>query len=60
MVTAVANNVGLPWVSPHDLRRAFGTHIYERGAPLIVVSQLLGHKKLSTTSITLRHLHPSG
>lgn len=48
-VVAIAKDAGLPWVSPHDLRRAFATHMADRGAPHIVISRLLGHAKLSTT-----------
>jgi site-specific recombinase XerD len=48
-VVEIAKDAGLPWVSPHDLRRAFATHMADRGAPHIVISRLLGHAKLSTT-----------
>jgi site-specific recombinase XerD len=49
IVVGIAKDAGLSWVSPHDLRRAFATHMAENGAPRIVISRLLGHAKLSTT-----------
>ena len=49
IVVKSATDAGLPWLSPHDLRRAFATHMDEHGAQHIVISQLLGHGKLSVT-----------
>jgi site-specific recombinase XerD len=43
LVVEIAKSTGTPWVSPHDLRRAFATHMAEHGAPHIVISRLLGH-----------------
>jgi site-specific recombinase XerD len=51
IVVKYAKNAGLPWLSPHDLRRAFATHMDEHGAPHVVISRLLGHAKLSTTDL---------
>ncbi len=34
---------------PHVLRHCFATHCHDNGMPVEVVSQLLGHAKLSTT-----------
>jgi len=42
---------GIARVSPHTLRRTFGSHLLNRGARLEVVSKLLGH---SSTEITER------
>jgi integrase/recombinase XerD len=36
-------------VSPHTLRRTFGSHLLNRGVRLEVVSRLLGHEATSTT-----------
>ena len=46
---------GLPeWVSAHVLRHSFATASLQNGADLLTLKQLLGHKKLSTTS---RYMH---
>lgn len=38
-------------VSPHDLRRSFGTLMLDRGADLLIVQQLMGHASADTTRI---------
>lgn len=42
--------------SPHALRRACATHLYERGVDLVAIQQLLGHW---TPSSTMRYVRPS-
>lgn len=37
--------------TPHTLRHAFATHLLENGAPLIDISQLLGHANVGVTEI---------
>ena len=47
--------IGLPeWVTAHVLRHSFATASLKNGADLLTLKQLLGHKKLTTTS---RYLH---
>ncbi|WP_287919198.1 tyrosine-type recombinase/integrase [Comamonas sp.] len=56
-------------VTPHRMRHAFATHMYQAGAPLKFVQMLLGHENLQTSTIYiaqnskdhinfLKHHHP--
>lgn len=43
----------------HSFRHAFGTHLYENGADLLTIKELLGHKSLHSTLIYI-HLASNG
>lgn len=38
-------------VTPHRIRHAFATHMYQAGAPLKSIQMLLGHENLQTSTI---------
>ena len=48
-VQSLAEQAGLPKISPHDLRRTFARSAFEAGAPLEAIRQTLGHTSISTT-----------
>src|SRR5579862_756372 len=51
VIKAMAHRAGLRNVHPHALRRAFASHLLQRGADLRVVQELLGHKDIKATVI---------
>jgi integrase/recombinase XerD len=54
IVKRAARRVGLNDLSPHWLRHGHASHSLDRGAPIHLVSQSLGHASVATTS---RYLH---
>lgn len=56
IVKSIAVEAGLViTITPHDLRHSFAKRSLDRGAPLTVVSKLLGHSRLETTA---RYVQP--
>jgi integrase/recombinase XerC len=56
-VKRAARRVGLPLVSAHWLRHAHVSHALDRGAPVHLVQQTVGHADLRTTS-RYSHVRP--
>ena len=50
IVTKVFRRVGIK-VTPHQLRHSYATSLLNSGAPIVDVSELLGHSSMATTQI---------
>jgi integrase/recombinase XerC len=50
IITKVFRRVGLK-VTPHQLRHSYATSLLNGGAPIVDVSELLGHSSMATTQI---------
>jgi integrase/recombinase XerC len=51
MLARMANRAGIRGITPHALRRACATHLLESGASIRVVQEILGHARLTTTTL---------
>ena len=49
MVKRYGALAGMPEITPHDLRRAFGTHLLNVTGNIRVVQEILGHSNVTTT-----------
>jgi len=50
IVTKVFRKIGIK-VTPHQLRHSYATSLLNSGAPIVDVSELLGHSSMATTQI---------
>jgi len=46
---AAGKNIGIPYLSSHDLRRTFGRTCYHANVPLLKIMRLLGHASVDQT-----------
>jgi integrase/recombinase XerD len=71
ILTAAAHRIGLRFLPARMLRHSFATHLWENGADLRIIQELLGHSTLTSTQIyvrvsnstvadTYKRLHPRG
>lgn len=71
ILTAAALRIGLRFLPARMLRHSFATHLWENGADLRIIQELLGHSCLTSTQIYVRisnstvadaykRLHPRG
>ena len=55
-VPAAAKRAGMPRCMPHDLGRAVGGWMLQRGVRMEVVSRVLGHGSINTTERVYAYL----
>ena len=53
----VTSDLGLTGVTPHDLRRTFGSLARSAGADLKWIQRAMGHESISTTARIYAHLY---
>lgn len=49
--TDLVDDAGKPFASAHILRHTFGTNLLRSGIDVVVVAQLMGHRRLDTTGL---------
>lgn len=55
-----ARDAGLPVISLHQARHAFGSYLIHKGLPIPVVSRLLGHADPAITMAIYAHALETG
>jgi integrase len=58
LIKEIGATIGEPWISPHTLRHTYASTLFRTGVKIKVVSELLGHKDVSTTYDIYIHLIP--
>ena len=51
----MSSELGIDYLSPHELRHTYGTVLREKGVDLYTISRLLGHSDSKVTEITYVH-----
>jgi integrase/recombinase XerC len=51
VITKWRDKAGMGWVTPHKYRHSFATHLYNNGADIKVIQDLLGHENANTTQV---------
>lgn len=46
-----ADRAGYPGITPHSFRHSFGTYLYENGADVKAIQEMMGHESIDTTNI---------
>ncbi|HEX5524579.1 MAG TPA: tyrosine-type recombinase/integrase, partial [Pedococcus sp.] len=55
--TAATKELGLEGITPHDLRRTFGSLARSAGADLRWIQRAMGHESITTTARIYAHLY---
>lgn len=60
IIKKAAKKAGVPWVTPYTLRHTYASHLISiHGAPVTVVSNLMGHSSPVETMATYAHFFPN-
>lgn len=49
-MTEMSHELGIPYLTPHELRHSYGSVLYERGVDIYTISKVMGHADISITA----------